>query len=239
MPSAHAPNATSSGPAARAVPSTRPPHPRPTVCLTFSPDPAYVRTVRMVAVAVARRAGVADELLDEIRLAIGEACTRAVKVHRRDGLADPIEVTMTDGGPDRGRGGSGGRFTVCVTDRGSAEAARKELAGGTGDIVARATVTPSGEDTGRNVLDEEALTIGVGLALLAGLVADFAVLDAPDDAEAGVKPGTVVRMSWPVGPASAGATGSGGRSEAASTWRVRRAPRARPGGADDGSDGGR
>lgn len=187
----------------------------------------------MVAVAVARRAGVADEMLDEIRLAIGEACTRAVKVHRRDGLADPIEVTMSDGAPDRGRGGSGGRFTVWVTDRGSAEAARKELAGGTGEIVARATVAPSGEDTGRNVLDEEALSIGVGLALLAGLVADFAVLDGPGEV------GTEVRMSWPVGTASAGAAGTGTRPESATTWRVRRAPRARPGGADDGSEGGR
>jgi hypothetical protein len=42
------------------------------------------------------------------------------------------------------------------------------------------------------VLDEEALTIGVGLALLAGLVADFTVLDTPGDA------GTEVKMSWPV-----------------------------------------
>lgn len=178
------------------TPSARAPD--PTVRLTFSPDPAYVRTVRMVAVAVARRAGVADALLDEVRLAIGEACTRAVQVHRRAGVSEPIEVAMSDGASERGRGTSGGdrgrgvRFTVSVTDRGSAEAARKEQAGGTGAIVARATVVPSGEDTGRNVLDEEALTIGVGLALLAGLVADFAVLDAPG----GV--GTEVKMCWPV-----------------------------------------
>ena len=51
-----------------------------TVQLSFSPDPAYVRTVRLVAAAVARRAGVSDEVLDEVRLAIGEACTRAVAV---------------------------------------------------------------------------------------------------------------------------------------------------------------
>ena len=94
MPSAPVPNTTSSGHAARTTASARPPQAHPTVRLSFSPDPAYVRTVRMVAVAVARRAGVADELLDEIRLAIGEACTRAVKVHRRGGLADPISAHL-------------------------------------------------------------------------------------------------------------------------------------------------
>src|SRR5690606_4516472 len=117
-----------------------------------------------------------------------------------------------DDAPDRGRPGSGGRFTVSVTDRGSAAAARKEQAGGTGEIVARATVAPSGEDTGRNVLDEEALTIGVGLALLAVRVADFAVLDAPGGA------GTEVKMSWPVGTVPVGtvpggSAGTGARPE--------------------------
>ena len=155
------------------------------VRISFTPDPAYVRTIRTVAVAVARRAGVADDLLDEVRQAIGEACTRAVGVHRREGRTDPIEVAMTVGAVGRGQ-----RFTIDVTDRGSAEAARKEHAGGTGEIVARATVAPSGEDTGRNLLDEELLAIGVGLALLDGLVADLAVDDAPGGA------GTLVRMSW-------------------------------------------
>ena len=69
-----------------------------TVHLAFSPDPAYVRTVRLVAAAVARRAGVPDELLDEVRLAIGEACTRAVAIHRRHGMSDLIDVAMSDAG---------------------------------------------------------------------------------------------------------------------------------------------
>jgi anti-sigma regulatory factor (Ser/Thr protein kinase) len=155
-----------------------------TVRISFTPDPAYVRTVRTVAVAVARRVGVADELLDEVRLAIGEACTRAIGVHRRQNLADPIEVAM--GLRDAAR------FTVGITDRGSADAARKEQAGGAGEIVARATVVPTGEDTGRTLLDEELLTIGVGLALLGGVAADLVVDDAPGGG------GTEVRMSWPV-----------------------------------------
>ena len=47
-----------------------------TVRLAFSPAPEYVRTARLVGVAVARRAGVAEELLEDVRLAIGEACAR-------------------------------------------------------------------------------------------------------------------------------------------------------------------
>jgi hypothetical protein len=78
----------------------------PTVRLSFSPAPAHVRTARLVGVAVARRAGVAEELLEEIRLAIGEACSRAVALHRSVGLTSLIDVTMADDD----------RFTVQVTD---------------------------------------------------------------------------------------------------------------------------
>ena len=70
-----------------------------------------------------------------------------------------------------------------------------------GEIVARATVAASGEDTGRSLLDEELLTIGVGLALLGGVAADLVVDDAPGGG------GTEVRMSWPVTLAAAGTTG--------------------------------
>jgi len=79
----------------------------PTVRLSFSPTPAHVRTARLVAAAVARRAGVGEELLEEIRLAIGEACSRAVAVHRSSAVSALIEVVMTDGE----------RFSVEVTDR--------------------------------------------------------------------------------------------------------------------------
>jgi anti-sigma regulatory factor (Ser/Thr protein kinase) len=148
-----------------------------TVHLAFSPDPAYVRTVRLVAGAVARRAGVADELLDEVRLAIGEACTRAVALHRRHGLDDLIDVSISDGG----------RFIVRVTDRGPAEFADKEPGETTGDIMAQVAI-----ETGRLPVEEDLLMVGVGLALLTGLVTDLTVGAAPDG------PGTEVRMSWPL-----------------------------------------
>ena len=50
----------------------------PTVTLRFSPLAEHVRTARLVAVSVARRAGFGEDQLDEIRIAIGEACARAV-----------------------------------------------------------------------------------------------------------------------------------------------------------------
>jgi anti-sigma regulatory factor (Ser/Thr protein kinase) len=53
-----------------------------TVELTFSALPAHVRTARLVATAIARRTGVEESLLDEVRLAVGEACSRAVEAHR-------------------------------------------------------------------------------------------------------------------------------------------------------------
>ncbi|GIF99634.1 MULTISPECIES: ATP-binding protein [Catellatospora] len=68
-----------------------------TVRLEFTPEPAHVRTARLVGVAVARRAGVPDDQLDEVRLAIGEACARAVARHQRVGLRDVVAVAFTDG----------------------------------------------------------------------------------------------------------------------------------------------
>ena len=46
----------------------------PTVEVSFTALPAHVRTARLVATAVARRSGVDEALLDEVRLAeIGRA----------------------------------------------------------------------------------------------------------------------------------------------------------------------
>src|SRR5438477_12863444 len=81
--------------------------PMAVVELAFTPLPAHVRTARLVAVAVARRSGVADALLDEVRLAVGEACSQAVESHRQHCPAEPVKIELTD---------SAGRFEVVVTD---------------------------------------------------------------------------------------------------------------------------
>jgi serine/threonine-protein kinase RsbW len=58
-----------------------------------------VRTARLVATAVARRTGVPETMLDEVRLAVGEACSRAVEAHQAAGHDEPVRVTLrTDPG---------------------------------------------------------------------------------------------------------------------------------------------
>src|SRR5260370_37727685 len=78
-----------------------------TVELSFTPLPAHVRTARLVATAVARRSGVEESLLDEVRLAVGGACSRAVEAHRLHCPAEPVRRQLSD---------RDGRVEVAVTD---------------------------------------------------------------------------------------------------------------------------
>lgn len=67
-----------------------------TVELRFSALPEHVRTARLVAAAVARRAGVDEAVLDEVRLAVGEACSRAVGLHQTGGITAPVQVLLIE-----------------------------------------------------------------------------------------------------------------------------------------------
>ncbi len=94
-----------------------------TVEVSFTPLPTHVRTARLVATAVARRSGVAEALLDEVRLAVGEACSRAVEAHRLHCPAEPVRIALTS---------LAGRFEVEVTDTGPAAAGRVSRSAGDG-----------------------------------------------------------------------------------------------------------
>ena len=140
-----------------------------TVEITFTPLPVHVRTARLVATAVARRSGVAESLLDEVRLAVGEACSRAVEAHLRHCPAQPIRVSLTDDGE---------QFEVVVTDA----VPGAELSASAGF---------AGFGTDLAVIDGELpmrLPDGVGLAVIAGLADDVRI--------AAADPGTSVTMSW-------------------------------------------
>jgi serine/threonine-protein kinase RsbW len=128
-----------------------------TVEVTFTPLPAHVRTARLVATAVARRSGVDESLLDEVRLAVGEACSRAVEAHRKHCPRKPIRVALTDDAE---------RFEVVVTDAAPPEAAAAELAA--------SPIAPAAD----GVIHQ--LPPGVGLAVISGLADDVRIVPAAD-----------------------------------------------------------
>jgi anti-sigma regulatory factor (Ser/Thr protein kinase) len=167
----------------------------PTVRLSFTPAPAHVRTARLVGVAVARRAGVASELFDEIRLAIGEACSRAVALHRDHSIPDLVEVAL----------GDDYRFTVRVIDRAPIDAALGQGIGDPSELADPVALLdePGGHPASADPAAEEAVAVGMRLALLAGLVEDLSVRPADHG------PGTEVRMSWPASPGRNGTSGRG------------------------------
>jgi serine/threonine-protein kinase RsbW len=154
--------------------------------VAFTPLPAHVRTARLVAVAVARRSGVADSLLDEVRLAVGEACSLAVEAHRQHCPAELVKLALSD---------TGGRFEVMVTDSAPAKP---------GLAVSSGAAAVEGAPAGQRVTDgdqgprgerpaagngQTGLQDGFGLAVIAELADDVRISHTP----AGVS----VRMSWP------------------------------------------
>ena len=70
----------------------------------------YIAIVRLVvaSVATARRA-LADERVDDLKLAVSEACTNAIEANRRVSPAAPVHVEVWES-PDR--------LEVCIEDSG-------------------------------------------------------------------------------------------------------------------------
>ncbi|MFB9512007.1 ATP-binding protein [Streptomyces purpureus] len=146
-----------------------------TVELRFSAQPEHVRTARLVAAAVARRAGVDEAVLDEVRLAVGEACSRAVGLHRSNGVTDPVRVVLTE---------EEKTFSIEVGDG----------VPGAGVAAADAAGVPGSRDGAPTEdFDDAEGEDEMGLAVISGLVDDVEV-------SAG-EHGGVIRMSWPTTPA--------------------------------------
>jgi anti-sigma regulatory factor (Ser/Thr protein kinase) len=119
----------------------------PTVELLFSAQPEHVRTARLVAAQVARRAGVDEAALDEVRLAVGEACSRAVGLHRNNGVEEPVRVLLTE--EDK-------KFSIEVVD----------------EVPGNASGASQGAED--DAADDEG---EMGLAVISGLVDDVEVID--------------------------------------------------------------
>ncbi len=119
--------------------------------LLLSPLAGHVRTARLVTVAASRRAGLEDELVDEVRLAVGEAASRAVALHARHAPDVPVRITVQDDVDG---------LVVTVTDAGPAAG-------------------PLPQDLTAEIVDadEDPLDPDVVLALVTGLV-DTATVEA-------------------------------------------------------------
>ena len=143
--------------------------------LLLPSSPEHVRTARLVVVAAARRAGLGDATVDELRLAVGEACARAVGLHRAHAPEQRVAITVTDDPTG---------LAVAVTDAGPpAGPAVDDVAGGFVD-----DSDDGGDDGGDEVAPD------LSLALLAGLVDDVEV----GSADRGT--GTTVTLRWPLPP---------------------------------------
>jgi len=147
----------------------------PTVTVSFTPLPEHVRTARFIAASVARRAGVADDVLDEIKLAVSEACSLAVRFNLAHAPSSPVELRLIEA-PES--------FSVEVADsvgRGAPDA--------DGELAFDLTDLTRDDDRvdGVDLSGHERL----GLAVISGLVDDVKVeyLEA----------GSVVTMTWPIG----------------------------------------
>jgi len=70
----------------------------PELELVFPPKPEFVRAVRHTVAALASMRGFPDELIDDIKLAVSEACTNAVVTNAEaaddDGAAHPVVVMV-------------------------------------------------------------------------------------------------------------------------------------------------
>jgi serine/threonine-protein kinase RsbW len=152
-----------------------------TVELQFGALPLHVRTARLIAAAIARRVGVEPSLIDEIKLAVGEACSRAVDVHREHVPSELVTVVFDD---------ADDVFTISVLDLGPP---LEQVADGdpglrpsVGEMLDR--VDPEAPEADAAVQ----LPAGIGLALIEGLVDDVSISARSDGA------GTRVAMSWPM-----------------------------------------
>jgi serine/threonine-protein kinase RsbW len=168
-----------------------------TVELSFTALPAHVRTARLVATAVARRSGVDESLLDEVRLAVGEACSRAVEGHQLYCPAEPVRLALTE---------AAGRFEVEVTDTcapagrwpgGPARAGGDSAEGDSaeGDSADGDTARgPSDSGTAGSSVADSRIGAGLGIAVIEGLADDVEIRKTAD--------GTSIKMSWPLAKAA-------------------------------------
>jgi anti-sigma regulatory factor (Ser/Thr protein kinase) len=82
--------------------------PPATVRLAFPPEPRLLGTIRLVVGVVARKAGMGEEGIEDLKVAVSETCAVAVGDLNRAGRPDPVEVDLVE---------TADRFGIEVRDR--------------------------------------------------------------------------------------------------------------------------
>lgn len=140
------------------------------ITVSIARDPALVRTVRLVAAAVARRTAGGEEFVEEVRLAVGEACALLVGSDPAHPETTGAEVSVAE------LVGSGATGPVEVSMR--LEDRFRVVVRAAGEVVV--------QDPPTSDID------GVEpWSLLRGLMEDFVIVSDAD--------GTALSMSWPLG----------------------------------------
>lgn len=67
------------------------------VSIEIPPKPDYVGVVRLAIGALARAQGLDGDKVDDLRIAVSEACTHAVVANQEAGAAEPICVRWSHG----------------------------------------------------------------------------------------------------------------------------------------------
>lgn len=65
--------------------------------LSIPPNPEFVALARLfISTFVSNRRDVEDDRIDDLRLAVSEACTNAVESHVAAGIADPVVIRIEE-----------------------------------------------------------------------------------------------------------------------------------------------
>jgi anti-sigma regulatory factor (Ser/Thr protein kinase) len=84
----------------------------PLVSLEIPPRSPYVGVVRLTVAALARSAGLDETVVEDLRIAVSEACANAVIANEEAGSTEAVVVDWLE---------EGGRLVVEVGDRGTAD----------------------------------------------------------------------------------------------------------------------
>lgn len=125
----------------------------PPLVLEIPPQPQYVITGRMVVASFARHFGFDEERVEDLKVAVSEAITNAMRAHQERAIADPIRVEMACDGRE---------IVVEVIDRGAGF--EVDAAGGP-----EAAPEPGSFEG------------GLGLTLIRSLIPETTILRTPGD----------------------------------------------------------